>query len=173
MQAQHRLLVFALCGDRAHVGLLNCRPDRSRVRGVGLVGLHERADELGMQQDRFMAQRTDLASPPVRTPARLQRHTARPAFGQKVDQFRPAETPVNDLPSLSIDPVHLEHPLCNVQSIRRSIHFGPSVPQVAASKLHFGTSMPFGSGGPQFLTRQPRRAGVSIPSSPGCPEIST
>src|SRR5262249_21208018 len=65
---------------------------------------------------------------------------------------------IHDLTGLGVDPVHLEHALCNVQSICRSIHFGPSVPQVVVSRLHFGTSMPFGPGGPllQHAALHPR-----------------
>jgi len=49
---------------------------------------------------------------------------------------------------------------CNVQAVCRSIHFGPSVPQVVVSQLHFGTSMPFGPGGPpRHLALHPQREG--------------
>src|ERR1019366_3738779 len=37
---------------------------------------------------------------------------------------------IHDLTRLCVDPVHLEHSLCHIQSICRSIHFGPSLPQV-------------------------------------------
>ena len=62
--------------------------------------------------------------------------------------FPVCETPVSNLASVSVDPVHLEHPLRDVESVCRRIHFGPPFLKWLVSKLHFGTLMPSGSGGP-------------------------
>src|SRR5258705_2193547 len=106
----------------------------------------------------------DLARPPMPTAARFQRHLARRPLCQKSNQFVTSKSPIHDLTGLRIDPVHLEHSLCNVQAVCRSIHFGPSVPQVVVSQLHFGTSMPFGPGGPSALVPSP-----SSPEGGRCP----
>jgi hypothetical protein len=50
MQRQHGLLILRLRRYRAHSCLLHRRPNRPRIRGIGLVGLHKRANELRMQQ---------------------------------------------------------------------------------------------------------------------------
>ena len=49
VQAKYSLLVLSLDSDRSHAWLIDCRPDRPSVAGVSLVGLNERANELGMQ----------------------------------------------------------------------------------------------------------------------------
>jgi len=64
-----------------------------------------------------------------------------------INSSRPKSS-IHDLTSLGVDPVHSGTLALQHQSICRSIHCGPSVPQVVVSKLHFGTSMPFGPGGP-------------------------
>lgn len=37
---------------------------------------------------------------------------------------RHGQPPIRDLAGLGVDPVQLEHPLCNIQSVCRSIHLG-------------------------------------------------
>jgi hypothetical protein len=89
------------------------------------------------------------------------RTTACRPLRQKPKQLVTTKSSIHDLTGLGVDPVHLEHSLCNVQSICRSIHFGPSVPPVVDQHFHFGTSMPFGPGGPlpHCLALHPRREG--------------
>src|SRR6266436_3678940 len=83
----------------------------------------------------------------------------RPVAVPRTNQLIATKASIHNLGRLGVDPVHLEDGLCNIQSICRSIHFGPSVPQVVVSKLHFGTSMPVGPGGP-LDTCPPKGGGV-------------
>src|SRR5438105_4772996 len=164
MQSKHRLLVFGLGRHGPHPRLVRCRPDRACIGRVGLVCLYEWANELRMQEHHLVTKRLDLARPPMPAPARFQRHPTRGSLSQKAYQLITRKPTIHDLTALHIDPVQLECTLCNVQAICRSIHFGPSVPQVAVSKLHFGTLMPFGPGGPScFLL------GPSSPKGGRCP----
>src|SRR5437870_2677566 len=164
MQSKHRLLVFGLGRHGPHPRLVRCRPDRPCIGRIGLVCLYEWANELRMQEHHLVTKRLDLARPPMPAPARFQRHPTRGSLSQKAYQLITRKPTIHDLTALHIDPVQLECTLCNVQAICRSIHFGPSVPQVAVSKLHFGTLMPFGPGGPScFLL------GPSSPKGGRCP----
>jgi len=54
------------------------------------------------------------------------------AVCQESNQLVAAKPSIHDLARLTFDPIHLEHALRNIQSIRRSIHLGPSVPQVVS-----------------------------------------
>jgi hypothetical protein len=53
--------------------------------------------------------------------------------------------------------------LCDIQTIRRTIHFGPSVPEVVDGDA---TLAPFGPGGTSILAH-PAPKGGGCPSHPG------
>jgi hypothetical protein len=57
--------------------------------------------------------------------AGLERHSTSGALCQKRDQVVTSEPAIGNLTGLCINPIHLEHPLCNIQSIGRNIHLGP------------------------------------------------
>jgi len=87
MQAQHGLLLLRLGGHRSHSWLLHCRPDRPRIGCVGLVGRYEGPNELRVQQDDIVPQCLDLARPPVRAAACLQRDSTWWSTTQVLDQI--------------------------------------------------------------------------------------
>jgi hypothetical protein len=105
---------------------LNCGPDRPRIGCVGLVRLYEGPNELRVQQDDIVPQCLDLARPPVRAAACLQRDSTWRSTAQVLDQIVTPEPAVHDLPGVGVDPVNLEHPLCYIQSVRRGIHLETS-----------------------------------------------
>ena len=127
MQAQHGLLLLRLRRHRPHSRLLHGRPDGARIRRIGLVGLHEGANELRMQQNDIVAQRLDLACPPVRATAGLQRNSRWGLPAEVLDQIVTPESTIDDLSRLVVDPVHLEHALCDIQTVRRGMHLRTSV----------------------------------------------
>lgn len=86
MKTQHRLLFLRLHRDRAHPGLMHSSPDRTRIRGIGLVCLHKGPNELRMQQDNLVTHRSDLARPPMPASAGLQRHTSWQSTRQELDE---------------------------------------------------------------------------------------
>ena len=101
MQAQHGLLILRLRRYRPHSRLLHGRPNRARICRVGLVRLDEWANELRMQQHYLMPQRLDLACPPVRAAAGLQRHASWRPLRKELDQFVTAKSSIDDLARLS------------------------------------------------------------------------
>jgi hypothetical protein len=128
IQTKQCLLVFGLSRHRPHFRLLHRRPDCPCVRRIGLVRLHKGANKLRMQEHDLVPKRFDLARPPMPTAARLQRYPAGRPPRQKRKQLVTSKASIHDLTGLCVNPVQLEHALCNIQSICRSIHFGPSVP---------------------------------------------
>ncbi|SAL07695.1 hypothetical protein AWB81_08533 [Caballeronia arationis] len=78
-----------------------------------------------MQQHDLVSQRLNFTCPPVSAPARFESDTPGGTLSQKRDQIVTAKPPIRNLAGLGVDPVQLEHPLCNIQSVCRSIHLGP------------------------------------------------
>ncbi|SAL08012.1 hypothetical protein AWB81_08506 [Caballeronia arationis] len=78
-----------------------------------------------MQQHDLVSQRLNFTCPPVSAPARVESDTPGGTLSQKRDQIVTAKPPIRNLAGLGVDPVQLEHPLCNIQSVCRSIHLGP------------------------------------------------
>lgn len=57
------LLLLALDGHEPHARSLRRFPDRRRISGIGLVGLHERPDEFRCDESRLMAHRCEPPCP--------------------------------------------------------------------------------------------------------------
>ena len=92
---------------------------------------------------------------PVLADLNIKRDPPCRALRQELNQFSPAEASIHDLSGVGIDPVHLKYALCDIQTIRRTIHFGPSVPEVVDGDA---TLAPFGPGVPLSMPSPPRRA---------------
>ena len=144
VKTEHRLLVLGLYGHGAHTRLLDRGPDGTRVSGIGLVVLHERADELGVQQYHLVSQSLELARPEVCTAARLDRHLCRGTSREKFNQLLAAESPVTNLARVRLHPMHLKYLLCHIQSVYCTIDWGPPFLWWRKRAYHFGTLMPFG-----------------------------
>ena len=156
MQAQHGLLIFRLRRYCAHSRLLHRRPNCARVGCIGLVRLHEGANELRMEEHHLVPQRSDLACPPMRAAAALQCDaTRRSCARNRISSSRPNLR-------FKISPVS-----ASTQYIWNT-RFATSSPYVVASisdlpflkwsvsKLHFGTSMRSVRRGP-FVLWPPKR----------------
>lgn len=74
-----------------------------------------------------MSESAEYARPMVRTAARLHHHARWLQLREESAQLASRELLAPDLACLAINPVKLYHVLCNVQAIRRTIHFGASV----------------------------------------------
>jgi len=131
VQCQHRLLIHALDWHAPDVALLRGQPDRSRVGRVVLVASHERAHLARRQQLHLVTQCAEHARPVMRAAACLHRHPNRLQPREVVAQLGSSELFAPDLARLDLNPVQLHHVLCNVQAVRRTIHFGASVYGVA------------------------------------------
>jgi hypothetical protein len=66
----------------------------------------------------------------VRAAARFHHHARRLQSGEEIAELGSTELLAPDLACLVVDPVKLHHVLCNVQPIRRTIHFGASISRV-------------------------------------------
>jgi len=64
VQLQHRLLLLALQRDKTHSGTLRGFPDRLGIRGIGLVPLDKRSDELRLKGVRLYPVSTHRTVPP-------------------------------------------------------------------------------------------------------------
>jgi hypothetical protein len=116
------LLLDRLWSYIAHAGLLHGQTNRSRVSCISFVGLNERSSKLRVQQDDLMTQRRYLPSPPVRTAARFQCDTTRDSLTEKLDQLLPRKPPIDDLPGIAFNPIHLKNAFRNVQPVGNGVH---------------------------------------------------
>jgi len=154
VQRHHRLLLDVLDRHAPDVRLLRRQPDRTRIGSVVLVAAHERPHLARGQQLHLVTQAAQHTRPVVRAAARFHHHTHRLQPREVLGQLGPSELLAPDLASLAINPVQLHHVLCNVQAIRRTIHFGASVSRGCLTQHHFGTRCRR-LRGPTFLLHKP------------------
>ncbi|MCY1226613.1 hypothetical protein D9M72_388550 [compost metagenome] len=163
VQHQHRLLLLALDGDKAHAGPPDRFANRLRVVGVVLAALAVSGDELASHQAHLVPQLAQLPRPVVGTRAGFDSHQARRELRKELPHPRPCQRPAHhDLP-LGVHPVYLEHILRDIQSdacnlvhdsLLSVIEFGPN--------SQSGTSDAAGEGGVHVITLTSRIAGTRV-----------
>jgi hypothetical protein len=119
MQRQHDLLSLALDRNEPHAGLAARRPDRLRIRSVGLVPTHERPDHLRRQQAHVVAESQQLAAPLVSAPTGLHHHQRSLPVGQPRQHLRALELQSFDGPGVGFDPCSWK--ICLAMSIAMTL----------------------------------------------------
>jgi len=119
---QHRLLLHRLDRHEAHVGSGYGLAYRLCVGRVVLVALDVRLHELRRYQPNSVTEPLQLSGPMMRTAARLHADQTGRQVGEKDgDLVSPQLLANHDIPSL-INPVNLEHVLCQIKANRRNLH---------------------------------------------------
>lgn len=170
--AEHRLLFSRLGSHGSHPWLQNCGPDRARVGCIGLVGLHERPDERGMQDDDLVPERLDLAGPPVCTSTGFLRDLTWPAATEDLDQIIAPKAAVRDLAGLPVDPMQLEDSLRYVKPVRRGAHLRTSDLRWVAVELPLWHIHPLHRPTPDQRLWASSRGGVHTIWVVPCPTVS-
>ena len=165
MQAQHGLLIFRLRRYRAHSGCCTAvQIARASAASVLFVCTKGRMN-FAWRSTTSCPSALILRAHQCALPQASNATAARRSLRQESNQFVAAKPSIHDLARFNFDPKHLEHALRNIQSIRRSIHLGPSVPQVVSVETPLWHVDAVRSGGSlRPLALHPETRAVSIPS---------
>ena len=122
VQHQHGLLIGGLDGHEPHGRSRHRLADGSRVGSIVLAALDVRLHVARRHQTHIVPERLELARPMVRCGAGFHADQAGRHLLEKADQLPAAELPRDHRLSRSVDAMHLEHVLGDIQTDRANLH---------------------------------------------------
>ena len=167
MQRQHGLLLGVLDRHEAHVRPAHRLTDGFGIGHVVLVRLDIGLDELRGHQLHGVPERLQLPRPVMRAAARFHADQARRQVGEERHYLGALQLLLQHRLASLIDPMHLDHVLCQIDPNRRNLHLGRLSWLVEHSHIHLGTSMPLREGAtiPLPAHHQPDRIDVRYRAS--------
>ena len=136
VQRQHRLLLWILRRNEAHVWPRHRFADRLGIEHVVLVRLHVRFDELRCHHLDLVAKSRQFCCPEVRTAARLNADQAGLQFCEKHSDLVAPELLAQDHCASLVNTVNLENVLGQIQTDGRNRHELPPWNILAKSPAH-------------------------------------